>query len=84
MKEAVNFSRIPSIDACFDRFCLSKQEGISIVQTIAKESSFVIDTAIYFLCCRANSLCDNYMYRLVLLRRERHGVGELVNALARP
>src|SRR5690606_14314488 len=60
---AVAISRgLPSAGVCGGRFCLSKQDKLSCAQTVAKESSFVIDAAIYFLCCRANSLCDNYGY----------------------
>lgn len=64
-----HFSRIPSIDACFDRFCLSKQEGFLLSKLLRKQFLFVIDTAIYARC-RANS-CDNYMYRLCRFVGER-------------
>jgi len=67
MEVAISFG-LPSAGSPCGGFRLSKPNGFSCEQTIAKESSFVIDAAIYFLCCRANSLCDNYRYSLVPLR----------------
>ncbi|OYR13730.1 hypothetical protein CEV33_0528 [Brucella grignonensis] len=35
-----------------------------IASYVAIMSLFVIGFAIYFLCCRANCLCDNYMQQI--------------------